>query len=171
MGQKPDILIIGAGVAGLSAGIYARMNGLDVTIYEMHRIPGGLCTSWRRRGFVFDGAVRYLANVNPDTKGYQLWEELGILEGTQFHFYNEFNCIEGSDGRQLHIYTDLDRFENHLLTLSPQDRRVIRDFIGGIQDFRRLELPVDLTAEDALELAQMGREMVPVLLPTLRWAV
>ena len=169
MNNKPSILIIGAGVAGLSAGIYARMNGIKTTIYEMHSIPGGLCTSWRRRGYVFDGAVRYLANVNPETKGFQLWEELGILEETAFHFYEEFNCIEGKDGRKLHLYTDIDRLEDHLLALSPQDRRPIHDFIEGIQDFRRLDLPVDLTAGDALELAQMGREMTPVLLPTLRW--
>lgn len=40
---------------------------------------------------------------------------------------------------------------------------------AGLRHFRRLELPVDLTAGDALELAEMGREMVPVLVPTLRW--
>ena len=169
MNEKMKVLIIGAGVSGLSAGIYAQMNGFDSTIYEMHRIPGGLCTSWRRRGYVFDGAVRYLANVNPATKGYQLWEELGILADTPIHFYEEFICIEGEDGRKLHLYTDIDQLEEHLMALSPQDGRVIRDFIEGIRDFRQLELPVDLTAGDALELAEMGRGMVPILLPTLRW--
>jgi len=94
---------------------------------------------------------------------------LGILQDAAFHFYEEFNCIEGDDGRKLHLYTDLERLKAHFLTLGPQDRRVIHEFIKGIQDFRRLELPVDLTAGDALELASMGREMTPVLLPTLRW--
>jgi len=169
MSEKPKVIIFGAGVSGLSAGIYAQMNGFDSTIYEMHSIPGGLCTSWRRRGYVFDGAVRYLASVNPTTKGYQLWEELGILKDTPIYFYDEFTCIEGQDGRKLHLYTDIDRLEEHLLALSPQDGRMIREFTEGIRDFRRLELPVDLTAGDAMELAEMGREMVPVLVPTLRW--
>jgi phytoene dehydrogenase-like protein len=169
MTENLKLLIIGAGVSGLSAGIYAQMNGFDSTIYEMHSIPGGLCTSWRRRGYVFDGSIRYLANVNPKVQGYQLWDELGIIKDTSFHFYEEFVCIEGEDGRKLHIYTDIDRLESHLLELSPQDRHVIREFIEGIRDFRRLELPVDLTAGDALELAEMGRQMMPVLLPTLRW--
>jgi phytoene dehydrogenase-like protein len=169
MHENTKILIVGAGVAGLSAGIYGRMNGFDTQIYEMHRIPGGLCTSWRRRGYVFDGAVRYLAGVNPESKGYQLWEELGIFEETPIHYYDEFTRIEGEDGRKLHLYTDVDRLEAHLLDLSPQDARVIRGFIEGIRDFTRMELPVDLTAEDALELAEMGRGMLPVLMPTLRW--
>lgn len=169
MNNTPKILIIGAGVAGLSAGIYAQMNGFTSTIYEMHDIPGGLCTSWQRRGYTFDGAVRYLAGVNPDVKGYQLWEELGILKDTDFYFYDEFVCIEGRDGRKLHLYTDLDRLEKHLLELSPRDASHIHDFIEGIDDFRRLDLPVDITAADPREFAQMGRDMLPVLLPTIRW--
>ena len=45
------IIIIGAGIAGLSAGIYALKNGFDVTIYESHFLPGGMCTAWQRRGW------------------------------------------------------------------------------------------------------------------------
>jgi phytoene dehydrogenase-like protein len=169
MRKKPQILIIGAGVAGLSAGIYAKMNGFDSTIYEMHCIPGGLCTAWRRRGYVFDGAVRYLTSLCPNTKGNQLWEELGILDDKTIHFYDQLLTIEGRDGRQLHIYTDVDRLEAHLLDLAPGDSTTIREFIGGIRDFQRLDLPVDLTAGDLIELVNMGREMTPVLIPTLRW--
>jgi phytoene dehydrogenase-like protein len=169
MGKQTKILIIGAGVAGLSAGIYAQMNGFDSTIYEMHRIPGGLCTSWRRRGYVFDGAVRYLTSLCPNTKGNQLWAELGILDDKPIHFYEQLLTFEGRDGRQLHIYTDVDRLEAHLLDLAPEDAPVIREFTNGIRDFRRLDLPVDLTAGDLIELANMGREMTPVLIPTLRW--
>jgi cation diffusion facilitator CzcD-associated flavoprotein CzcO len=46
--------IIGAGVAGLSAGCYARMNGYDAEIYESHSLPGGVCASWRRGEYLFD---------------------------------------------------------------------------------------------------------------------
>ena len=34
---EKSILIIGAGVAGLSAGCYARMNGYETKILEMHK--------------------------------------------------------------------------------------------------------------------------------------
>lgn len=167
--NKPKILIIGAGVAGLSAGIYAQMNGFDSVIYEMHSIPGGLCTAWRRRGYVFDGAVRYLANVDPAVSGYQLWQELKVLKDTPIHFYEEFICIEGQHGRELHLYTDVDRLRAHLLALSPQDEDHIEDLIKGIHDFRRLDLPVDITASSAQEFAAIGREMLPVLIPALKW--
>ena len=34
------LIIVGAGVSGLSAGVYAARNGFDVTIFEKHIIPG-----------------------------------------------------------------------------------------------------------------------------------
>ena len=40
---KKKIIIIGGGIAGLSAGCYLRMNGYQTVIYEMHSVPGGLC--------------------------------------------------------------------------------------------------------------------------------
>jgi len=45
------VIIVGGGIAGLSAGIYAMQSGFDVTILEMHTIPGGNCTSWKRKGY------------------------------------------------------------------------------------------------------------------------
>jgi len=50
-------IIIGADVAGLSAGCYGQMNGYDTKIFELHTLPGGLCTSWKRKGYVFDGCI------------------------------------------------------------------------------------------------------------------
>jgi len=67
MTGKPDaphsVIIMGAGIAGLSAGCYAQMKGLRSQIFELHKIPGGLCTSWRRHGYVFDGAIRLLGGA------------------------------------------------------------------------------------------------------------
>ncbi len=48
--NKKKVIIIGAGVAGLLAGCYAQMNGFETQIFEKHTKPGGLCTSWQRKG-------------------------------------------------------------------------------------------------------------------------
>ena len=42
--MEESLIIIGAGIAGLSAGCYAQMNGYRSQILELHTIPGGLCT-------------------------------------------------------------------------------------------------------------------------------
>ena len=38
------IIVVGAGISGLSAGIYAARSGFDVTIMEQHFTFGGLST-------------------------------------------------------------------------------------------------------------------------------
>ena len=57
---EKSILIIGAGIGGLSTGCYARINGYRAAILEMHTTPGGLCTSWKRHGYTFDGSIHNL---------------------------------------------------------------------------------------------------------------
>ena len=71
-----SIIIIGAGIAGLSAGCYGQMNGYKTRIFEMHKIPGGLCTSWKRKGYTFDGCIHWLTGSSSGAL-YRLYEELG----------------------------------------------------------------------------------------------
>ncbi|MGE5587778.1 MAG: phytoene desaturase family protein, partial [Clostridia bacterium] len=74
-----SILIIGAGIAGLSTGCYAQMNGFSTRIFEMHDKPGGLCTAWKRRGYTFDYCIHNLGGSAPDSPYYRMWRELGAL--------------------------------------------------------------------------------------------
>ena len=46
--SKKSMIIIGAGLAGLSTGCYAQMNGYESTIYEHHSVPGGVAAVWKR---------------------------------------------------------------------------------------------------------------------------
>ncbi len=59
------VIIIGAGIAGLTCGVYARINGFETEIYELHTIPGGECTGWDRKGYHFDGCIHWLMGSKP----------------------------------------------------------------------------------------------------------
>ncbi len=74
------MIVIGGGTAGLSAGCYAHMNGYKTTIVEAEDTPGGLCTSWRRKGYLFDASVNGLAGSAPGSPLYRLWEEIGVVK-------------------------------------------------------------------------------------------
>ncbi len=67
-----DIMIIGAGIAELSAVCYAQMNGYRTEIFEMHNLPGGLCTAWNRQGYIFDGCIHYLFGSRKNQLFYQM---------------------------------------------------------------------------------------------------
>jgi phytoene dehydrogenase-like protein len=166
---ETTVLIIGAGMAGLSAGCYAQMNGYRSEIFELHTLPGGLCTSWRRRDYVFDGSVRYLSGTSPQSKMHQLWAELGLLEKQEIYYYDEFIRFEGTDGRAFKLYANIDRLEAHMLELSPQDEPVIHEFATAVRQFTQMEMPVDLTPTGPLEALELGQSMLPVLWPALRW--
>ena len=69
------LVIIGGGLAGLSAGCYGRASGFDVTIVEHNLALGGVCTAWHRGPYLVDGCIHWLTG-GPFLR---LYEELGIV--------------------------------------------------------------------------------------------
>jgi phytoene dehydrogenase-like protein len=136
-----SIIIIGAGFAGLAAGIYAQMNGYKTQIFEMHDKPGGLCTSWKRKGYTIDACIHWLVGSSPDSSMHQFWEEVGVTQGREFIYMDEYMHFETADGRVLTFYSDADRLEKHLLEFSPQDAGKIKEFIKAIRICRAFDQP------------------------------
>jgi phytoene dehydrogenase-like protein len=166
--MQKSVIIIGGGIAGLSAGCYACMNGYDATIFELHTIPGGLCTSWRRKGYTMDGCLQYLTGSGPAANAHQMWRELGALQDKQIFDRSEFIRVQGNDGRELVFYADLERFRTHLHALDAQDSRLIDNFCDGALALAKLDLPLDmpLTPQENLKF---GISMLPYLRPVLKW--
>ena len=120
MPQK-TILIIGAGIAGLSAGCYAQMNGYRSQIIEMHDLPGGLCTAWQRKDYIFDGCIHYLFGTGEGQPFNQMWKELGALQGREVVNHREY--IQITDGTDtLKVSTNPDELQAHLLAISAADK-------------------------------------------------
>lgn len=135
--SEKSIAIIGAGIAGLSAGCYAQMNGYHSEIFEMHTLPGGVCTSWRRGQYLMDGCIKWLVGVNPASSMHAYWEELGALEGRRVVIRDECMRVLSPGGQCLIASSDLDQIEKHLLEISPEDSREIAELAGGARLFAR----------------------------------
>lgn len=140
--EDKSIIIIGAGLAGLSAGCYAQMNGYKTQIFEMHNIPGGLCTSWKRKEYVFDGCIHYLSGSRTGIF-HKFYEELGAVQGRQMIENEELLQVEGLDGKKWVAYTDLDRLEKHMKELSPEDSKIIEELCGKARILSRFNVPAD----------------------------
>lgn len=144
---EKKVVIIGAGIAGLSAGCYARMNGYDAEIHETHTLPGGLCTSWKRGDYVVDGCIHWLTDSRPGARFYRIWEELGAVQGRKMFDHDLFNSVVGLDGRTLHFYANIGRLEDHLMELSPRDARAIKDLCGLIRRLANFSYEEDKAPE------------------------
>jgi len=133
------IAVIGAGISGLVAGCYASMNGYKTTIFEMYKKPGGLCTSWGRKPYRVDACIHWLCGSNPKSRLREQWDEVGALSGKTIVDHEIFTQVE-KDGRVLKVYTDLDRYEKHLLELSPEDASLIREYTGACRRLAFLDM-------------------------------
>ena len=60
--MKKKIVIVGAGISGLTASAYLTKEGHDVTLLEKSESLGGLVGSFERDGFVFDNGIRGVEN-------------------------------------------------------------------------------------------------------------
>ena len=129
------ILIIGGGVAGLSAGIYAGLNGHQAIICEKHFIAGGNLTAWNRSGFHIDNCIHWLTGTNPASSTYPMWETLGALGEIKIHQGESlFTCEH--EGKRISLYRDLYRMKKEMLEISPEDKKEILAFIRAIEYFQ-----------------------------------
>jgi len=140
MGKR--VVVIGGGIAGLSAGVYAKKCGFDVTILESHSIAGGICTSWKRKGYLFEGAMHWLTGSSKKEPLYKLWKHIGALnDDVAIHRsepFKEYNY----KGTPIRLYRDVDMTEKHLIELSPSDEKEIRLLCKNIRKVQKLVMPL-----------------------------
>ena len=144
--MSKKIIIIGGGIAGLSAGIYSKLNGFDAEIIEMHTTTGGQCTAWERKGYRFDYCLHWLAGTR---KGpfHDIWKETNVLnDQTEIIDHEIHSQIIGKNGNKFTIYADIDRWEKYLLELAPEDEKPIRSMCKEMRKSALLE-PFSLPPE------------------------
>lgn len=127
------INIIGAGVAGLCAGSYLQMNGFNTDIFELNTQPGGLMCAWKRKDYTVEGCLHWLVGSSPSQNLYNLWSELLDMDSIDFFDPAEFMRVEDDAGRDIRMFTQVDRLEEELLAKAPEDRALIQDFTKAVR--------------------------------------
>lgn len=156
------IIIIGAGIAGLSAGCYAQMNGFETQIFEMHNVSGGQCTAWKRDGFIFDGCIHHLAGCRPSSSLYSMWLELSALPTRPIIFPENLCHVEDESGKIFNVYTDLDRLKQHMEELSPQDSTTINSYIKGARTFTEFDM-LDTPVLSSVDFAKRFLKLISLM--------
>lgn len=136
------VLIIGAGIAGLTCSIYLRRNGFETEMYELNHMPGGECTGWDRKEYHFDGCIHWLVGSKAGTELNELWRETGALnDGVEIINHEIFARYE-EDGRGVNLYRNADRLERHLMEISLQDGAQIKKLCAAIRALGDFGMPI-----------------------------
>lgn len=144
--ESRHVVIIGAGIAGLSAASYLLRNGYRVTIAEQHTQCGGLCTSWKRKGYTIDYCVHWLMGTRDNSEFHTIWQELGALtndDGSAVPIvdFSDFTTIGLSSGETVCLYSDLSLLKAELLRIAPEDELMIDRFCRSLDRLSKLSMP------------------------------
>ena len=163
MNQK-TIVIIGAGVSGLAAGIYAEQNGFHAIILEKNPSVGGLCTGWYRQGRYIDGCLHWLTGTNEGNDLNTMWKEVGALdEDTKILQLDSWGTFD-YQGTKVVFWRDLERAEREWTEISPVDKKQIHKFFNMVKDIMSVDLPLSAPASmlGPRKILKLGFDVVNV---------
>ncbi len=134
MGEQYDVIIIGSGIGGLTAGAYLAKSGLRLRIVERAEKVGGYCGTFVRDDYRFDEAVHYINNLGPGGFLRQICEEL------ELNRLVSFIAIDPSDvllmpGLQISIQRDVDATVENISAVFPEDAKSVQNFFSLIKGF------------------------------------
>jgi len=109
----------------------------------MHDRAGGLCTSWKRKGYDIDGCVHGLLGSSPANPFYRMWSELLDMSRVEFHNAETEDVIEFADGERFIVYSDLARLDKYMKEIAPEDAKIIDDFIRNTRNFQKFTIPIN----------------------------
>ena len=76
--QKARVIVIGAGIGGLTTGALLARRGYDVLMLDAAIVPGGCASTFKRQGFTFDVGATQVAGLESGGIHHRIFTELGI---------------------------------------------------------------------------------------------
>jgi len=157
VGKRPaheadyDVIVIGGGLGGLSAGAHLAKNGLKVLVLEQHHKVGGCATNFTRGAFVFETSLHEMNGGGPiDTPGtYALLNACGVYDKLADKLYRlpDFYRSVYPDGLDVTMPADWEGWDATLKERWP-------DQAGGIDLFHA---ECEKTFGDAIKLLDLYR--------------
>jgi phytoene dehydrogenase-like protein len=134
--DRYEVVVVGGGIGGLTAAALLANKGLQVLVVEQHYIPGGCCTTLRRKDVSFDIGAALLYGFGE--KGYnphryvmnELEEEIDMIRHDSIFRVN-------FDQRQVTFWLDFERYFQELVAAFPHEEKGLRALYRRLEKFYR----------------------------------
>lgn len=123
-----DVIVVGGGLAGLTAAAYCCRHGIDVALFEKSFATGGLVKSFTNQGFTFDAGIRAFENSGILLP---MLKQLGInmdlaTQDVSIGLVDTWTTLHSKD--------DLYHYQAMLTTHFPEEEGAIKDIVSCISD-------------------------------------
>lgn len=136
--MRQSMLIIGGGLTGLSAGIYARKSGYDTTILEQNETIGGTFSSFKAEGLIFNRGMDHIIGLQENHSYHAVWQELDIIGQLSFYQPDVYNGYQSENGRSLYLYADQPLMLSQIQSIAPEDTATGKAFLDLAEQFGEL---------------------------------
>ena len=128
-----DVVVIGAGMGGLTAAAMLARSGLCVLLVDKNDRLGGYAQSIEREGFTFDLAVHLICGCNEGGTVRSVLEDLGVQDEIEFMKPDIFyRCI--FPDFTLDIPNGLEQFAEAHVQRFPREKQGIEALISTMED-------------------------------------
>jgi prolycopene isomerase len=145
-----DVVVIGAGLSGLTAASLLAKRGLHVAVIDNNYEPGGSCGIFKRNNVIFDQGAAMLYGFGE--KGFNahrfvfncLEEPIDVIK------HDLLYCVNFK-GKRIRFWADVDMFSDELAQLFPSEKENIKTFYHDLETMYRhvmVESPSYTTADE-----------------------
>jgi len=132
-----DVIIIGAGLGGLTAGAKLAKEGKSVLLLEQHDRPGGCATTFKRKDYIMEVGLHEMDGLHPRDIKRRIFDDIGLGDRVKFlpvpEFYRFIN-----ERYDLVIPHDPEEAKVLLKKAFPGEEKGIDDYFYHVLNVRRV---------------------------------
>ncbi len=134
--MKYNTIIIGGGLAGLTAGATLSKFGKKVLLLEQHHKPGGCATTFKRGDFIIEVGLHEMSGVVENGTIPQIFEMLEVDQKVDLLKVPEFYAAYSDRGKIVCPH-GFDKVTKALIEKYPEDKKGIKRFMKCLAGIRK----------------------------------